>query len=362
MLNNLPLEIKLIIAEYDHEVWHKLSQVDKIFGLYSLDNKVQDKIKKKFRKKVEHIVSFFGGEFKYVENMHYILPNNSKHGEYIAYYNTMRDIKLICNYYNGYLHGKYILYDRMGNTLIDANYEKGNLHGMFKKCYENYGNCSTSMRRCEPTQHSIKKEVTYDDGIKIGKESKYYRNGNIKKEVTYDNGIKTGKEYKYYNNGNIKKEISYGDYSIIKYHKEYYENGNPYFIRYYDLGIYKEYYENIKDSLNTNDKQLIYKYIEFNGNNKNGKYIKYYRNGNLNVSAFYRNDLLDGRYTKLYNDGKPRIKCIYNKGVINGIYKSYYDNGQLHCIKKHRQDGGVEYVLIYNTKGLLIKEVRSKNK
>ncbi|HHB51482.1 MAG TPA: hypothetical protein ENK75_00320, partial [Saprospiraceae bacterium] len=79
-------------------------------------------------------------------------------------------------------------------------------------------------------------------------------------------------------------------------------------------------------------------YIVKNDSIKDGVYLKYFGNGILWDSCFYKNDTLQG-VRKLFNDkGVLEIKENYKDGILEGEYKVYYPNGKIKLLQFYRNN------------------------
>jgi antitoxin component YwqK of YwqJK toxin-antitoxin module len=65
---------------------------------------------------------------------------------------------------------------------------------------------------------------------------------------------------------------------------------------------------------------------------KEGEYIKYYENGEINEIRQYVNNKLNGAFTAYFIDKQLLESCYYVDDKRHGEYKRYYDNGQLLAI------------------------------
>ncbi len=82
-------------------------------------------------------------------------------------------------------------------------------------------------------------------------------------------------------------------------------------------------------------------YIVINDSVKDGVYLKFYGNGVLWDSCFYKNDTLQG-IRKLFSDkGYLEIKENYKNGVLNGEYLVYYPNGKIK-LRQYFDDGTMQ--------------------
>jgi len=97
-ITDLPLEIKILIAEQDLQIF-------RIFHTYDPEvrqfiNERLDKYKKRFSKEIVEYDKF-GYKMK-----HYILPNGSKYGLYQEWY-TNGELRVECAYKDGKKEGLY---------------------------------------------------------------------------------------------------------------------------------------------------------------------------------------------------------------------------------------------------------------
>jgi len=70
-------------------------------------------------------------------------------------------------------------------------------------------------------------------------------------------------------------------------------------------------------------------YYDLEIENKNGEYLIWYDNGQMNEKYNYVDDIKDGEYLKWYENGQMCMKCNYNYNKLNGEWIEWYDNGQM---------------------------------
>ena len=96
--------------------------------------------------------------------------------------------------------------------------------------------------------------------------------------------------------------------------------------------------------------------IEMKRGKKNGNMIKRYFDGTIEMTAFYKNDLLEGKETYYYKNGQPSMETYYTKGLKNGPVTSWYYDGVVKesgAFVNDLFDGKWEN---YDERGLLIGE------
>ncbi len=87
------------------------------------------------------------------------------------------------------------------------------------------------------------------------------------------------------------------------------DNKDGHFIYYYENGQIQTdcYYEN---------------------NQRNGPYEEWYESGQQKISQVYSNDVLDGPFSSWRENGTYKLQAHYTQGEKNGYFISYYENGQ----------------------------------
>jgi antitoxin component YwqK of YwqJK toxin-antitoxin module len=92
-------------------------------------------------------------------------------------------------YYLDTLHGRRILLDDFGDTIVAENYDKGLFEGVFKSFYP--GN-------------KINVIANYKNNKLEGELIRYYESGQIMEKVNFVNNEENGSFIEYYENGNLK--------------------------------------------------------------------------------------------------------------------------------------------------------------
>ena len=284
---------------------------------------------------------------KYVIKKSYYKQNSKKIGEYREYEkltntsdsnntNTNTYLKILCNYVDNMLHGKYIIYDNMQNILEEYNYINNMRQGEYKiynksiLIIEEIGNYLNNMKinyikyYCANSNNIIKKTIfTEIDRINnIYKQEVYYPNQKLKK-IAY-------MKFVYNKYIWVNKSILNNDPLLNGEYIEYYE------CNYFDSNIIKLkcfYKDNILD----------------------GEYIEYYVSGKIKKKCFYKDNILDGEYIENYECGNIKIKCFYKENVISGEYIENYECGniKIKCFYKDNVISG-EYIEKYKDGNLKI--------
>ncbi|MFL9832343.1 hypothetical protein ABS764_15935 [Flavobacterium sp. ST-87] len=207
---------------------------------------------------------------------------------------------------NGIFNGTYTEKDKLGNTIVDANYINGLLHGNYKY----YGPLGT-----------IKYESNYFLGYTNGTSKNYDLYGNLRSEYTSTHGVENGKITHYYHN---KSKLS--EYNKINDSKEG------------DYSYYNQKGELLLTIIYQNDSPVYY--IARNKNNdplsktiinkENANITAYYPNGKIAMQMNLVNGETDGKFIINNAEGKTEYQCNYYNSLINGERIEYYSNGNIY--------------------------------
>lgn len=98
----------------------------------------------------------------------------------------------------------------------------------------------------------------------------------------------------------------------------------------------------------------------FENGRARGKWITFYKNGNIKSIINWENGKLNGKYILYKSDGKKSLEIIYLNGKENGEYKAFYSNGNLRIKGEYtmgKPSGSWEY---FNDKGKLTGKAEIK--
>jgi hypothetical protein len=132
----------------------------------------------------------------------------------------------------------------------------------------------------------------------------------------------------YYTNGNLKSEVELNKKGEIN-------------------GVKTVYYE---------DKKVLSK-EHYTNNIKNGEFISYYPNGNIQITLWYNDGKKDSTLKAYYNDGKLQYTYDYVNDKINGYFREYFNNGNRKEIRLYERDSLLFYE-IFDSTGNFIKDYR----
>jgi antitoxin component YwqK of YwqJK toxin-antitoxin module len=93
---------------------------------------------------------------------------------------------------------------------------------------------------------------------------------------------------------------------------------------------YKEQYLRIiREDFVDNSGIYVMKTIRVDNNERHGKYIIHYENGQIWMDAAYQNSKIHGKCIEYHKNGQIRLNTTYQNGRMRGKYTRYYENGQI---------------------------------
>ena len=234
-------------------------------------------------------------------------------------------------------HGKFISYNRDGNIVYKATFNKGKLNGNVKAYFDDKQlkyECSFNNGELLPgfkayfSNGDIACVGTYDTIKNINLFTQYNRKGQIIGIAGYtlsNNKLSgTDKVFYSYNNDNDYQLKALKTYKNGEYHgeiKRYYENGQLSEFESYEngkkQGELKYFLENGTLILKQNYKDGI----------QSGEEIRYFNNGNLRYKSFY-NIGIQSKEVSFYKNGKISREAVYNEDGTNYLSKDYFEDGQ----------------------------------
>jgi len=308
---------------------------------------------------------------------------------------------------------KYALFDKCIITIDDNNIITNIFNDDINKSYERIGNninkfiCGKEFPKnynyhfYESIEILKKANKMYNYKTETcGLHTEYYYNGNKKIEYFHNNNIKEGKYIEYTNTGKLSLECYYVNNKLHGLYRQYdsqnqinrftYVNDikhGEYFYDYHDH-IVKGLYENGKiisrqsiekrtniitekiykdenyDSNNLlcnetyyKNGQLKEKYYVDSSNNKHGKYIMYFHDGQIQCISYYDNGCNVNETTIYYENGKIYKYIKYDNEVKykKNLSLENYNNGALKIKITHNLDAkNIEVTENYDIYGNLL--------
>lgn len=190
-------------------------------------------------------------------------------------------------------------------------------------------------------------EINYKKDKKNGKRISYFKEETL--EETFEDDVKQGITSFYYKNGKVKKEIFYKDGLEDGIVKEYDTTG-----RIITLYTYKKGFIISREIIN-----------RFNSlGNKHGQWFDFYESGKIKQTSEWRNGVLNGFVKNYEETGNLQNVQKYINGIIQpeateiqvyDIRYDYYENGKIKIIGSYREDKPDGIRREYDEKGKIIK-------
>ena len=214
---------------------------------------------------------------------------------------------------DGLMHGKFIKYNRDGNIVYQANFNKGKRDGDVKGYYDN---------------KQLEYHCSFNNGELSPEFKVYFPDGNIKFIGTNDHisKVNIGTEY-----NNIGSVIGITEYTL---------NNNQF------SGIVTLFY-----TYNNKEENQPKAIKPYNNGKYHGEVKRYYKNGQLEESENYKKGEKHGEAKYFYENGKLRIKINYVNGKQTGEEIRYFENENLKSKTLYKNDIKLEipkfYIIFY---------------
>jgi len=267
---------------------------------------------------------------------------NGKPDGYWKSYNENGTIRSEGNRVNFELDSLWKFYNQDGKLLLDIQYRSGRKNGI-KTTYldketvrENFrDDVKEGYTRYYFPNGKLKQEIPFTKGLEQGFGKEYANDGTIITLTEYKRGFivdrlrinrkdgygrKQGRWCTFYDRGSLKSETTYKDDRKNGYLKEYAENGDLLRISKYVDDVIQPEAEEIQKMETRNE---------------------YYPDGNIRVSAMFRNGVPEGIKREYSADGNVEKAYLYKNGIIigegivkddgnrDGHWKDYYPDGSL---------------------------------
>jgi uncharacterized protein len=223
------------------------------------------------------------------------------------------------NYYNGYL---------IETTRINRIDENGLKQGRYIDFYEN-GSKKAEYFYLNDKLHGVYKE--FDQNAKLISERRYLNGEIYIPPVEEEVELKAELKKSYHSNGKLQYEGAFLDNTPVGIHKEFNEQGK--------LVTSKEFTstgfllgEGLFDNngKRTGEWKLFDEYLEYffgfglyEDGLKQGKWMFYYPDGNLELEGYYNRDKPDREWTWLFPSGTKKREEVYLDGKREGAYAEY---------------------------------------
>jgi len=283
------------------------------------------------------------------------VKKGSSDGDVTTYY-TNGKIHQQFSLSNGKKNGSEKMYHRNGIMQYDVTVVNDILQGKLEKRFDD-GRLSEQVnfvndRREGPAKEfyddekgSLYCEGNYKEGKRIGPWKYYHKNGKVYDEGAFNNdGQRDGLWKQYYETGVLVSESNYNNGKQDGLCKNYNEDGSLWEEQVYRKGKFMEYrcYKpggEVITNVKMNGKNFSLTLYYSNGLKRSSGAVsdgdmtgvwKYYNKYEvLEKEATYEEGRLNGKYTKYFVNGQPSSETYYKSGVENAYYKAYHINGKL---------------------------------
>lgn len=259
---------------------------------------------------------------------------------------------------NGKLTGLYKYNNADGSLYYQVNMLNGEVDGEYISYYNGM---------------LVYEKGRYKAGKKVGDWVTFYPNGAVRKREFYDeNGLKKGKWESFTPTGILTDEEQFGEGGKKNGKSSTYDSDGKLHFTYefkdavitsfvtYDKAGNKLY----ESTANKGTIQISYfsplglKVYDgqFTNGIKEGDWVYYHGNGNVQQKVRYKNGLEEGPMERYFVDGKLDYKGTYKNGKIEGYYLSYYRNGKVYCHGWYKDGLQTGKWLYYYPDGKISKE------
>ncbi len=172
---------------------------------------------------------------------------------------------------------------------------------------------------------------TDNKGLKQGRWTKVYANGNTAYEAFFKDNKPVGEMKRYHENGKLSVRLNYNDAGDTAKAVFYDEEGNLISEGSY-IGKKKTgkwlYYRN----------KLKVKEEHYKNDSLDGAQIFYWDNGQAYDKRMFKNGVQIGVWEKFYKNGQIFLKAQFENGVMNGTMLRYYKSGKLEVKGQYKND------------------------
>jgi len=343
------------------------------------------------------------------------LINNLPGGKWVSYYSNSR-IKSIGYWKNALLDSSWVFYDSTGRITLKENYKENLKNGysyeydtsglVIRKTFYKDGKKEGKEVIYFKGSQQVKIEKNYKNNIKDGVSKEYDCDGNILLIKQYDIGLVSKKEEinrldsdgkkngvwkEFYENGNIKLEHTFFHGEKDGISKKYDKKGKLLELETFDKGKRKSnnislglelnevklenglyakgiLTKNIKNGLfkvfDSSNKEvycnfynrdtLIYTGRYDSINNKTGKWLYFWPNGNIKKTGTYILNEKNKEWKYFYEDGSIQQKGNFVKNKPHGTWEWWYESGQKRRTENYENGKEKGFVFEYDTTGKII--------
>ena len=163
----------------------------------------------------------------------------------------------------------------------------------------------------------------FDNGVRDGKWTWWYPNGEKRLEATFSNGKLDGDVLEYSRDGQQTSKETYIDGMHLTKTVGWYTLGQKHFEGYYlrDSDMPEPSYDWWKGTVATTATKASEKDLQ------HGAWIEWYQSGNKKTEAQYDHGVAVGRFTWWYENGQKQAEVDFHAGVLGGTWVTWHPNG-----------------------------------
>ncbi len=246
------------------------------------------------------------------------------------YYNIDGYLKTVTNYANDQQEGEETIYHANGKTESVLKYAKDKPAGEYREYFDN---------------GKLRMSGNYLEGKKTGIWNTYYIDGKPEQLENFINGELEGEWISYYSNGKIESKVFYRKGELDGKKEDFDDDGIVYCETILEKGRLRDirFFDKKGTVISNTTSRKGNADISFYGADgekqsqgyyskdgfAEGKFIYYFRNGQVSSENFYKNGLKEGKKISYYANNKISQEGSYKEDKAHGYFVNYYNNGQV---------------------------------
>lgn len=196
----------------------------------------------------------------------------------------------------------------------------------------------------------------FDNGVRDGKWTWWYPNGEKRLEATFHDGKLDGDVLEYNQDGRQAAKDTYIDGMHLTKTVGWYVLGQKHFEGYHlrACGMPEPTYDWWKGTVVTASVKSAEKDLQ------HGAWIEWYQSGNKKTEAQYDHGVAIGRFTWWYENGQKKAEVDYRAGVLGGTWVTWHPNGLKESQAEFREGELADQWMHWDADGKLV-EMRQFN-
>jgi antitoxin component YwqK of YwqJK toxin-antitoxin module len=166
-------------------------------------------------------------------------------------------------------------------------------------------------------------EWTFENGVRSGKSSWWYPNGEKRTEVVFKKGLMDSDVLEWSIDGKMTSRVSTLDGKRLVKRVEWYAQGKKNYEGAYLLAqdVAEPFYDWWTCSSKANP------LVQVGPDLKHGLWVSWYPNGTKKSEGQFDRDMPAGRFTWFYENGQKQAEGDYRAGVQQGVWTTWHSNG-----------------------------------